>query len=429
MENGSDPRRSRAAGRVPYVGVPSQPPEPSEPPSLDDALVDDAVLNVYRQMFASLAKDGGAVIADPAMVDVADSLFSAFARAGEEGLTHEDMRHACRQFPAEVFENRLGVLRGLGAIRETFPKPHQRRYRASFTSVVGLMFVRRMMADGGQSEMHRLLALEQLSVADPNFSADDARTSAESLIRAFRLWTVELASLASGKIEDLREQAPKLWGSAAVRERAEELHAAILDRWPELEHTCTELRAAIYAYGDVSLRAAGRLRDSAGTTRNLSLLPAETWRTFAQTASAGELAAVLDTFVFDAPAAWHSPGDVVDAVEDGPRTTPPRPAPPRSAVPDADLPVAAERPDATLVERLRSIAEQTLDGADAVEVQSVLAAAGDWASARRLLADLASLDLRPELPYRLRWTDGLTITPDAAPTWLSTGVFERVEVT
>ncbi|WP_225993623.1 hypothetical protein [Actinomadura rudentiformis] len=391
-------------------------------PSLDDALVGEAVLGVYRQMFAALARDSGAVVDDPDLVDVAETLLTAFADAGEDGLSREQMRYVCRRHPAEVFENRLRVLKGLGAIREVFPKPNQLRYRASFTSVVGLMFVRRMMLDGGQSEMHRLLALEQLNVADPRMTPGQARDGAEGLARAFRLWSVELLTLTNGTIEELREQAPKLWGTEEILLRAERLHGAILRRWPQLDRTCTELRAAIYAYGDASRRAAARLTDSAGTTRNLTLLPPETWRTFARTASREDLAAVLDGFVFDAAAPWHEPSAVVTAVEDGPRTTPPRPAPPRPSVPDPGLSADTGSDDAT-AERLRTVAEQVLRGGDRVAVEEVLG--DDWVTARRMLADLSAAHLHPELPYRLVWSDGMAVREGGSPTWLSPGTFER----
>jgi hypothetical protein len=390
--------------------------------SLDDVLVGEAVLGVYRQMFAALARDSGAVVDDPELVDVAETLLAAFADAGEDGLSREQMRYVCRRYPAEVFENRLRVLKGLGAVREVFPKPNQLRYRASFTSVVGLMFVRQMMLDGGQSEMHRLLALEQLNVADPRMTPEQARDGADGLARAFRLWSVELVTLTNGTIEELREQAPKLWGTEEILLRAERLHGAILRRWPQLDRTCTDLRAAIYAYGDASRRAAARLSDSAGTTRNLTLLPPETWRTFTRTASREELAAVLDGFVFDAAAPWHEPSAVVTAVEDGPRATPPRSAPPRPSVPDAGLSGDIEAGTAAL-ERLRDIAEQILRGRDRVAVEDVLAR--DWAAARRMLADLSSAHLHPELPYRLVWSDGLAVRPEGAPTWVSPGWFER----
>ncbi|MEU6741725.1 hypothetical protein [Streptosporangium sandarakinum] len=403
-------------------------PETDQEITLDAALTEEAVLSTYRRMFAALARDSGAVVDDPVLVDIAETLFAAFAEAGEEWLTHEQMRHVCRAYPLEMFENRLRVLKGLGAIREVFPKPNQLRYRASFTSVVGLMFVRRMMADGGQSEMHRLLALEDLNVADPRTTMEEARLSARNLSRAFRLWALELITLVGGTIEELREQAPKLWGTEEIARRAQSLHGTILTRWPELDRTCTELRAAIYAYSDASRRAAGRLADSAGTTRNLTLLPAETWRTFAQTADKERLAAVLDGFAFDAPAPWHDPAAIVRAVDESPRPAPAQPTPPRSIVPDPGPAGShdAEAGDGVLG-RLAAVAESVLAGRPSAPLEEALAAGGEWVSARRLLADLVSADLRPESPYRLRWSDGLTAVPGAEPAWLSHGHLERTD--
>ncbi|MFC4056957.1 hypothetical protein ACFOWE_01535 [Planomonospora corallina] len=399
-------------------------PETDHEITLDSALSEEAVLATYRRMFAALARDSGAVVDDPVLVDIAETLLAAFAEAGEEWLTHEQMRHACRAYPQEMFDNRLRVLKGLGAIREVFPKPHQLRYRASFTSMVGLMFIRRMLHDGGQSEVHRLLALEDLNVADPRTTMEEARASAQNLARAFRLWALELITLTAGTIEELREQAPKLWGTEEIAQRAQSLHATILTRWPDLDRTCTELRAAIYAYSDASRRAAGRLADSAGTTRNLTLLPAETWRTFAQTAGKERLAAVLDGFVFDAPAPWHDPAAIVRAVDESPRPAPVQPAPPRPDLPDPG-PAGSYEPESGDLDRLAAVAETALGGRSAARLEELLTADGEWVSARRLLADLVSIDLRPGSPYRLRWSDGLSAAPGAEPSWLSHGVLER----
>ncbi|MFB9962394.1 hypothetical protein [Sinosporangium siamense] len=400
-------------------------PETNHEITLDSALTDEAVLATYRRMFAALARDSGAVVDDPALVDIAETLFAAFAEAGEEWLTHEQMRHACRAYPGDLFDNRLRVLKGLGAIREVFPKPNQLRYRASFTSVVGLMFIRRMMDDGGQSEMHRLLALEDLNVADPRTTMEQAEQSARNLSRAFRLWALELVTLTTGTIEELREQAPKLWGTEEIARRAQSLHATILTRWPELDRVCTELRAAIYAYSDASRRAAGRLADSAGTTRNLTLLPAETWRTFAQTAPRDKLASVLDGFVFDAPAPWHDPAAIVRAVDESPRPAPAQPTPPRSDLPDDGPADSLEESGSAALTRLTGVAEAALAGADSVELHRLLGDAREWVAARRVLADLTSVDLRPELPFRLEWSDVLTADPDGEPVWLSHGSLTR----
>lgn len=399
-------------------------PVPEQPLTLDAALSEEAVLSTYRRMFAALARDSGAVVDDPALVDIAETLFAAFAEAGEEWLTHEQMRFACRAYPGDQFDNRLRVLKGLGAIREVFPKPNQLRYRASFTSVVGLMFIRRMMDDGGQSEMHRLLALEDLNVADPRTTMEEARQSAANLARAFRLWALELITLTTGTIEELREQAPKLWGTEEIARRAQSLHGTILTRWPVLDRVCTDLRAAIYAYSDASRRAAGRLADSAGTTRNLTLLPTETWRTFSQTASRERLAAVLDGFVFDAPAPWHDPAAIARAVDEAPRPVPAQPTPPRSTLPDQGPEDSLASSPNAAIERLTEVAESLLGSSSRVALAGVLRS--DWPSARRLLADLTTVDLRPELPYRLVWADDLTISPGEEPAWLSHGYLERI---
>ncbi len=396
---------------------------PEQPLTLDAALSEEAVLSTYRRMFAALARDSGAVVDDPALVDIAETLFGAFAEAGEEWLTHEQMRYACRAYPGDQFDNRLRVLKGLGAIREVFPKPNQLRYRASFTSVVGLMFIRRMMDDGGQSEMHRLLALEDLNVADPRTTMEEARQSAVNLARAFRLWALELITLTTGTIEELREQAPKLWGTEEIARRAQSLHGTILTRWPALDRTCTDLRAAIYAYSDASRRAAGRLADSAGTTRNLTLLPTETWRTFAQTASRERLAAVLDGFLFDAPAPWHDPAAIARAVDEAPRPVPAQPTPPRSDLPDPGPADSLDGSTDAVTARLTELAESLLGGSTRIRLADAVGA--DWPSARRLLADLTSIDLRPELPYRLTWSDELTVDPAREPAWLSHGFLER----
>jgi hypothetical protein len=79
--------------------------------------------------------------------------------------------------------------------------------------------------------------------------------------------------------------------------------------------------------------------------------------------------------------------------------------------------------DDAAAERLRVVAEQVLRGRDRVAVEEVLDQ--DWTAARRLLADLSSAHLHPDLPYRLVWSDGLASRPDGSPTWLSPGVFER----
>ncbi|TLF47572.1 hypothetical protein FE391_46000, partial [Nonomuraea sp. KC401] len=100
-----------------------------------------------------------------------------------------------------------------------------------------------------------------------------------------------------------------------------------------------------------------------------------------------------------------------------------RPTPPRSNLPDPGPGDALDTSPDAATERLTQVAESLLGDASRVALADVLGS--DWPSARRVLADLTTLDLRPELPYRLRWSGALTIDPEREPAWLSHGYLER----
>ena len=50
--------------------------------TLESAAHDNALVAVYRQMFAVLGSSAQSVIGDPPLVDLADALFAAFSAAG-----------------------------------------------------------------------------------------------------------------------------------------------------------------------------------------------------------------------------------------------------------------------------------------------------------------------------------------------------------
>ncbi|TMR08404.1 hypothetical protein ETD85_62280, partial [Nonomuraea zeae] len=95
----------------------------------------------------------------------------------------------------------------------------------------------------------------------------------------------------------------------------------------------------------------------------------------------------------------------------------------RSNLPDPGPGDSLDSSPSAAMERLTQVAESLLGEASRVALADVLGA--DWPSARRVLADLTTVDLRPELPYRLTWGDGLTIDPEREPAWLSHGYLER----
>lgn len=276
--------------------------------TLLDAEAEAAVLRVYRQVFAVLAREAGAMIVDPELLDVDQAILDAFAEAGSDGLTVEQATLACRGWPHEVIVRRFEVLRQYGAITKLVDRPNELRHRAAFAPYVMLMFLKRMSVQGGQAELHQLLTLEAHSVSDPKAVAEQGQASIQRLTKVFRLLGNELSILVStSTTAQLRENAQLAWGNERLIEQAEKVHRIVLERWPGLHQVCTSLRMSLAAYADAVQLAAGRLVERAGTTRALGLLPIETWLTFTRSSDTEVLAGVLDGLLFDAAAPDFSP--------------------------------------------------------------------------------------------------------------------------
>ena len=392
---------------------------------LDDLAGEAAVLRVYRQAFAVLAREAEKMILSPQLLDVDEAILSAFAASGSDGLTEEQVRNACRAFPEATVSRRFEVLKGYGAVSKVFERPNERFYRAAFAPYIMLLFLRRIAERGGQSELHQLLSMEHESVSAPAATDADGRASVERLTQVFRLIANELSIMSLGAdVAQLRENAQLLWGNEALISRAERVHATVLERWPALDRECQWMRAALAAYRDAIDAAAGRLIERAGTTRALGLLPAEEWRSFARTADTARLGAVLDTFVFDAPAPWFDPQVMTEAVETGGRPDTARMPPPRAAG-DADGAGEPEAGAAVDQDGIRSAVEKLLATREFIKIEDVLRVAPDWASARRVLAQLTAAHLDPALPYTLTWDEGLDVAESASPAWVTPGRLSR----
>jgi hypothetical protein len=393
--------------------------------SFDDLAGEAAVLGVYRQVFAVLARESGAMILDAGSIDVDEAILGSFAEAGPEGLTVDQVVIACGRFPGPQVRRRFEVLREYRAVERVKDRPHELYHRAAFAPYVMLLFLRRIGDRGGQAELHQLLTLEHLSVREADATVDDARGTTQRLSTVFRLLANQLAGLAvGGVVETLRENAQLLWGNHGLLDQANEVHQTVLTRWPVLDRECRGLRLAIAAYRDAVDSAAGRLIEQAGATRALGLLPVEAWRTFAREAEVATLAGVLDGFLFDAPAPWFAADALIEAVESAQHTTGVRITPPR---PQTEPGTLTEElvPDAEAA-RLQALAEQLLGDRTQVAVTELIDEIGDWLGGRRLLADLTAMHLHDTLPYELRWSDRLRIDVEQSLSWVTEGRFARV---
>jgi hypothetical protein len=392
--------------------------------TLDDYAAEAAVVGIYQQVFAVLARESNAMVDDAESVRIDEAILDAFASAGPAGLTVDQVVSTCRRFSAGQVRRRFAVLRAYRAVVKANERPNEMYYQATFAPYVMLLFLRRIGDAGGQAELHLLLSLARMSLDDPNATLDDARAHLGEITNVFRLLANPLMQLAtSAAIEALRAQARPLLGNEELLAKALEFHDAGAQRWPQLLPVCGELRLALAAYRDAVSTAAQRLLAHAGKTRALGLLPAERWRSFARDSDAAALASVLDGLVFDAPAP-HFPAELLlDAVEEGLQTDGSRVPPPRPRVSD-EPPPSEHAADAERA-RLAVLAEQFLAGGDRVTVADLLRDAGEWPAARRVLSQLTAIHHRDELPYAITWADGMRVDTESTNTWLTDGWFGR----
>lgn len=385
---------------------------------------ESAVLGVYRQVFAVLARDANQMVDDPGLVRVDELILNTFASAGPAGLTVEQVIAACGDTAPSVVRRRFEVLRSYRAVTRVNDRPNEMFYQAAFAPYVMLLFLRRLAQTGGLGELHQMLSIAQLSIEDAGTTVLQARAQLRDLANVFRLLANPIMQMAkSGTVESLRASAQPMLGNSELIDKATLFHNLATEMWPHLLPECTELRMALAAYRDAVNTAARRLIDRAGRTRALGLLPAEKWRSFARDATADELAAALEGLLFDAPDPHFTAEDLLDAVEEGLRTDSGRTPPPRPRIDDEP---GTEQADGDAEAQLLSArAEDLLAGRDEVTVAELLSTAGDWAAGRRVLSDLTAIGLRPELPYLLAWGDGLRINVVGDLTWVTDGWFRR----
>src|SRR6202012_3033309 len=91
---------------------------------LDDLAGEAAVLRVYRQAFAVLAREAEKMILSPQLLDVDEAILSASPASASDGLTQQQVRTACRSFPQAAGILRCEVLKGYGSVTKVWERPN-----------------------------------------------------------------------------------------------------------------------------------------------------------------------------------------------------------------------------------------------------------------------------------------------------------------
>ncbi|WP_239313990.1 MULTISPECIES: hypothetical protein [unclassified Frankia] len=93
--------------------------------TFDEYAAESAVLGIYRQVFAVLARNANAMVDDTDSVGVDDSILQAFADAGPAGMTSEQVVLACPSASADAVRHRFEVLRSYRAVTRVNERAHE----------------------------------------------------------------------------------------------------------------------------------------------------------------------------------------------------------------------------------------------------------------------------------------------------------------
>ena len=153
--------------------------------------------------------------------------------------------------------------------------------------------------------------------------------------RAFALYADHLLRMVRlAPLDELLAEHRHHRDTEALLTNAREVVDLVADHFPDLAAAGQRLVGEALRYSSAVAAFIDRLLDEASTRRDFSMLDAEQYLTAALRSSRDELAEVFARTIFDPPALWITPDQVIKAVENiRPRTVrrrPPRPDAPSS---------------------------------------------------------------------------------------------------
>jgi hypothetical protein len=390
-----------------------------------------AFLRRLRALVAPVAADAGAVVDDPALLDVAQAVYAAFGEAGASGgLTKTQIAAACPGLRNEPgFDARLDLFVRLGMLQPVFDKTHQQRLVFNPTSAAGLLVFERLGERGGVDELMSLLDRTRADVRSGAASREQVAVSLRSARHLLSVFADHLLRLVSS--------APL---SELIAERRHHMHADLVDEiqtltglvadaFPDLDPQAYRVVVQAQRYVGARESFVTRLLEEGAASRDFSLLDPEDYLTAARTGTQQELAQVFARAVFDPPSPWADPTTVAEAVtESRPqpqvRERPPRPS--EETVVGDPLEAALERAEKARRKRERRV--DILLGSDTeTELVDAMRKAG-WPGAASVLVEALGAAADPSLPVAASMTDELLVEPDGPVTYLTPVVLRRCAV-
>lgn len=387
-----------------------------------------AFLRRLRALVAPVAGDAGAVVNDPALLDVAQAVYAAFGEAGASGgLTKTQIAAACpgvRDKPG--FDTRLDLFVRLGMLQPVFDKASQQRLVFNPTSAAGLLVFERLSERGGVDELMSLLDRTRADVR----SGAATRAQVAASLRSAR----HLLSVFADHLLRLVSSAPL---SELIAERRHHAHADLVDEvraltglmsdaFPDLDPQAYRVVVQAQRYVGARESFVTRLLDEGAASRDFSLLDPEDYLTAARTGTQADLAQVFARAVFDPPSPWADPTTVAEAVTEvrprpQVRERPPRPS---DETPVGDpLEAVLERAEKARRKRARRV--DILLGSDSeAELVAAMRKAG-WPGAASLLVEALGAAADTSLPVSVSMTDELLVEPDGPVTYLTPVVLRR----
>lgn len=383
-------------------------------------------LATWRAFAAPLAANAGAIVEDPALVQLAVDVLAVFAdHQSAHGLSfaqlHDGLQRLGVQLSPAAVDARLEHLHRMGFLEPYLPKLYQGRYVVRPAGLAGALAASRVTERGGVDELILLLDRTRSALQLQKPDAGRVLTHLNSCRHALMIFALDLQRrVASGTVAELIEVARQHDHTNFTRQVAD-LNQLVTARFAgsyELEEAGTALIEAEQIYRSHARAAIDKVLAQGGTGLNFDVLTPAEYETAALTAAIDQLAEVGTILIADAPAVCVDPDLLIEAVEHyRPRSRIRiRPAEPAASDHDPDPLAAMEAAHAAALRHRRLALEALLAGGREADLTPHMQVS--WGATVQILLDAIALSTDPKEPFLLDLSEWLLVDPEARVTYL-----------